>query len=104
MLDHKIKTLKRDIGPREKEIAEMKIETNKMDKKLKHYNTINANLAECVSDLLKDEETLKTDINSQRSRISFQTVKIKQFKDAVYQAVQYIQDEERLKEEAVGLS
>lgn len=92
VLDHKIKELKRDIGPREKEIAEMKIETNKMDKKLKHYNSLNAGLAEFVSVYLKDEETLKSDINNQRSRISFQTVKIKQFKDAVYQAVQYIQD------------
>jgi hypothetical protein len=41
---------------------------------------------------LKDEENLKTEINNQRSRISFQTVRIRQFKDAVYQAVQYIQD------------
>jgi hypothetical protein len=30
-LDHKIKELKRDIGPREEEIARMKEETNKMD-------------------------------------------------------------------------
>jgi hypothetical protein len=30
-LDHKIKELKRDIGPREIEITKMKEETNKMD-------------------------------------------------------------------------
>jgi len=31
VLDHKIKELKRDIGPREDEITKMKQETNSMD-------------------------------------------------------------------------
>ena len=44
MLDHKIKELKRDIGPREDEIARMKLETNNMDKKLKNFNHINTML------------------------------------------------------------
>ena len=54
MLDHKIKELKKDIGPREKDITEMKAVTNKMDKKLKHLNSLNSGLAEFVSVLLKN--------------------------------------------------
>jgi chromosome segregation ATPase len=104
VLDHKIKELKKDIGPREREINEMKAKTNQMDKKLKEYNADNSGLAEFVSELFKNEESLKSDIAKQRSRISYQNVRIKQFKDAVYQAVQFIQNEERLKEEASELN
>ena len=51
MLDHKIKELKRDIGPREDEIARMKEETNKMDKKLKEFNAINNTMGTVVDEL-----------------------------------------------------
>lgn len=70
----------------------MKQRTNQMDKKLKDYNSENSVLAEFVSELFKNEETLKDKIAKQRSRISYQNVRIKQFKDAVYQAVQFIQN------------
>jgi len=43
-LDHKIKELKKDIGPREDEIAKMKEETKKMDEQLKKFNGINTTL------------------------------------------------------------
>lgn len=51
MLDYKIKELKRDIAPREMEITRLRKETNEMDKNLKHYNKINANLGYIVDDL-----------------------------------------------------
>ena len=48
VLDHKIKELKRDIGPREDEIARMKEETNLMDQKLTRFNHINTTLGTVV--------------------------------------------------------
>ena len=51
MLDYKIKELKRDIAPRGQEITRLKKETNEMDKNLRHYNKINANLGYIVDDL-----------------------------------------------------
>ena len=51
VLDYKIKELKRDIAPRGQEITRLKKETNDMDKNLKHYNRINANLGYIVDDL-----------------------------------------------------
>lgn len=51
VLDHKIKELKRDIGPREDEIATMKEETNRMDGKLKKFNAINNTLGNVVDEL-----------------------------------------------------
>ena len=55
MLDHKIKDLKKDIAPRETEIASMKAKTNQMDKQLKELNSLNTSLAEFVAVLFKNE-------------------------------------------------
>ena len=46
---------------------------------------------------------MKNDIARQRERIAIKTVKIKQFKDQLYQAVQSIQDEDELKKQARAL-
>jgi chromosome segregation ATPase len=51
VLDYKIKELKRDIAPRGMEITRLKKETNDMDKNLRHYNKINANLGYIVDEL-----------------------------------------------------
>jgi len=51
VLDHKIKELKRDIGPREDEITRMKTETKDMDKKLKSFNHINTTHGTIVDEL-----------------------------------------------------
>ena len=51
MLDYKIKDLRRDIAPRELEITKLKKLTNDMDRNLKYYNKVNANLGIIVDDL-----------------------------------------------------
>lgn len=51
MLDFKIKDLKRAIQPREAKIHEFKETTNEMDKQLRKFNKINANLGYIVEDL-----------------------------------------------------
>jgi cilia- and flagella-associated protein 57 len=51
VLDHKIKELKRDIGPREDEIKEMKDKTNMFDQQLKKLNGINTNYGMYVSQM-----------------------------------------------------
>ena len=70
----------------------MKAKTNQMDKQLKELNSLNTGLAEFVAMLFKNQETLKGKIASQRARISYQSNKIKQFKDSVYQTAQLIQN------------
>ena len=93
-MDHKIKELKKDIAPREQEIAKMKAQTNKMDKELKNLNSLNTSLAEFVSVLFNNEEKLKSKISSQRARISYQNNRIKSFKESLYQTTQLIQNEQ----------
>lgn len=70
----------------------MKAKTNQMDKDLKKLNGVNTELAQVVSVLFKNEDDLKKRIAAQRARISFETNKIKQFKDCVYQTAQLIQN------------
>ena len=97
VLDYKIKELKRDIAPREMEITRLKKETNEMDKNLKHYNKINANLGYIVDDLRTRQEHMQELIKKNRSKIRANDIFIKGFTNAVYRTVQFIDDFDQLK-------
>lgn len=45
VLDYKIKELKRDIGPREEEIAKMKEQISNMNSEVLHFKRTNENLS-----------------------------------------------------------
>ena len=51
MLDEKIRDLRKDIAPKELEIANLRNRTRSMDKRLKKYNQVNASLGFMVEDL-----------------------------------------------------
>ena len=51
VLDEKIKDLRKDIAPKEMEIASLRTATKSMDQKLKKYNSVNASLGYMVEDL-----------------------------------------------------
>ena len=97
VLDYKIKELKRDIAPREMEITRLKQETNDMDKNLKHFNKINANLGYIVDDLRTRQEHMQELIKKNRSKIRANDIFIKGFTNAVYRTVQFIDDFDQLK-------
>jgi chromosome segregation ATPase len=99
VLDYKIKELKRDIAPREMEIQRLKKETNEMDKNLKHYNKINANLGYIVDDLRTRQEHMQELIKENRRKIRKHDNEIKVYKNSVYHVVQFIDDYEILKRE-----
>jgi len=103
VLDHKIKELKRDIGPRELEIAQMKEDTNKMDQKLKKFNAINNTLGMVVDELDSAQEAMKAQIMNQRAHLSSQVVKIRSFKNDVYKTIQFILYYEQLRDETMQL-
>lgn len=44
-MDYKIKELKRDIGPKEEEIAKMKEQIANMNSEILHFKRTNANLS-----------------------------------------------------------
>ena len=51
MLDEKIRDLRKDIAPKELEIATLRNKTRSMDKRLRKYNDVNASLGYMVEDL-----------------------------------------------------
>ena len=51
VLDEKIRDLRKDIAPKELEIANLRNRTRSMDKRLKKYNQVNASLGFMVEDL-----------------------------------------------------
>lgn len=97
MLDYKIKELKKDIAPRGMEITKLKKETNDMDKNLRHYNKINANLGYIVDDLRNRQEQMTALIMKSRTKIRKNDNEIKDYKNRVYWVVQYIDDFDQLK-------
>ena len=84
VLDYKIKELKRDIAPRGMEITRLKKETNDMDKNLRQFNKINANLGYIVDDLRTRQEHMQELIKKNRAKIRRNEIEIKSFKNAVY--------------------
>lgn len=68
-----------------------------MDKNLKHYNKINANLGYIVDDLRTRQEHMQELIKTKRSQIRSNDIYIKGFKNAVYRVVQFIDDFDQLK-------
>lgn len=79
------------------EITRLKKETNEMDKNLKHYNKINANLGYIVDDLRTRQEHMQELIKKNRSKIRSNDITIKDYKNRVYKVVQFIDDYEQLK-------
>lgn len=51
VLDEKIRDLRKDIAPKELEIANLRNRTRSLDKKLAKYNSVNASLGFMVEDL-----------------------------------------------------
>jgi hypothetical protein len=58
-----------------------------MDKSLRNYNKINANLGYVVDDLRTRQEHMQVLIKNNRSKIRQNDIKIKLFKNAVYWVV-----------------
>lgn len=65
VLDYKIKELKRDIGPKEEEIAKMKEQIANMESEIKHFIRTNQNLGLIVVDLNLRQKGMKLEIEKQ---------------------------------------
>jgi cilia- and flagella-associated protein 57 len=100
VLDYKIKDLKRDITPRQNDILNLKQETNAMDKELKRYNRLNANLGYLVDDLRTKQEYMSVSIKTSRATIRQNEIYIRSYKNAVYWVLQNQMDPELLRRAA----
>ena len=74
-----------------------------MDKKLKHFNKVNANLGIIVDELRDKQDKMQEMIKKNRSKIRENDIMIKRFKDDVYNAVQFIDNFLQLQKEVTKL-
>ena len=98
MLDYKIKELKKQIEPRELEIAEMKDQIQQMDQELERYHKNNANLNLTISELKLKKTGLQQEVSSQRKLNADAEAMIRRFHHDLHDTVQYIQDPKALKD------
>ena len=103
VLDYKIRELKRDIGPREDEIIRLKEQTNEMEKELKHLESVNEKLGILVENLRLRQDGMQEEIKKQSEKLAENNVRIQALKDGIYDAVQHIQDEKKLKDAVLKL-
>ena len=103
VLDYKIRELKRDIGPREDEIIRLKEQTSEMEKELKHLESVNEKLGILVENLRLRQDGMQEEIKKQSEKLIENNARIQALKDGIYDAVQYIQDEKKLKEAVLKL-
>ena len=94
MLDYKIKELKRDILPREANIAELHDQVNRMQIEVKHFQTISANLDLIVNDLKMRHKGLEDENLNSGHKLD---------KDDVFEVVQHITDYKKLKKGVIRL-
>lgn len=62
MLDYKIKELKRDIGPREEEIAKMREQIANMNSEIIHFKGTNDNMNLIVKDLVSKRNGMEKEL------------------------------------------
>jgi chromosome segregation ATPase len=103
VLDYKIKELKRDINPKEAEIAKLNEQTTKMDQELKHFQRVNENLALIVDDLKMRQEGLQEEVKGQNGTIEQQQSYIKKFNDDLYDCMNNIDKKKALKNDIINL-
>ena len=89
--------MRRDIAPKELEIANLRNRTRSLDKKLYKYNSVNASLGFMVEDLRVRQALIAKAIATNRDIIRNNDTYINNFKNAVYQVVQYTDDHQQLK-------
>jgi WD40 repeat protein len=103
VLDYKIRELRRNIGPREDEIARLNEQTSEMEKELKHMNSVNESLGLLVDDLRMRQYGMKNEIKKQRTKLKDNYNRLTVFKEGIYDCVQFIQEEKKLKDAILKL-
>ena len=103
VLDYKIKELKRDILPRENNIASLHECVNKMQVEVKHFKRISDNLDLIVNDLKMRHKGLEDENLNCGHKLDMQALHKNRFKTDVFEVVQHITDYKKLKKGIIRL-
>ena len=91
VLDYKIKELKRQIEPRENEIADMRRQIKEVDAELEAYHRSNAELDLLIGSLRQQLDDMQRSVLQYRSRLQKQEATVKSFEHDLYHVAQELQ-------------
>ena len=74
-----------------------------MEKEIKHLKSVNEKLAILVENLKLNLDGMTKELKDQSEGLKKKRAKVQAYKDGIYDAVQYIQEEKRLKESVLQL-
>merc|ERR1712070_352610 len=103
VLDYKIKELKRQIEPREKEIADMRQQIEEMDQELEQYHKSNAALDLMIGELRLKMDGMQREISEQKEALSEGEALIRRFRADLHECVQHLSDHKALKRTVTAL-
>ena len=97
MLDYKIKELKRQIEPRENEIADMRKQVEEMDMELEQYHKSNSALDLMIGELRLKMDGMQKEINGQKNLIADGTAYVTRFRRDLQHCVTHLDHHKELK-------
>ena len=97
MLDYKIKELKRQIEPRENEIADMRTQVEEMDLELEQYHKSNSALDLMIGELRLKMEGMQREISAQQEELANSQEYTARFRRDLEGATRYLDDYKMLK-------
>ena len=97
MLDYKIKELKRQIEPRENEIADMRKQVEEMDLELEQYHKSNSALDLMIGDLRLKMDGMQKEITHQQGVLSNAHEYVSRFRRDLQTSSRHLDDYKQLK-------
>ena len=103
VLDYKIKELKRQIEPRENEIADMRTQVEEMDLELEQYHKSNSALDLMIGELRLKMEGMQREISAQQEELTNSQEYMARFRRDLEGATRYLDDYKMLKGAVRGI-
>jgi chromosome segregation ATPase len=103
VLDYKIKELKREIGPREEEIAKMNEQLSNMYAEVMHFKRTNDNLRLIVADLHLRQKGMQKEIESQALKVGENNAYIRSFETDLAKCYKERANDKELKDNVLNL-
>lgn len=97
VLDYKIKELKKQIEPREKDILGMTSQIKEMDVELETYSRVTSELELSIADLKLKLQAAEKEVEKEHAHVSTAISMIRRFKVDLEEMIHHIQDPKKLK-------
>jgi chromosome segregation ATPase len=97
VLDYKIKELKKQIEPRERDIQSMNQQITEMDEELEGYHKTTSELDLQISDLNLKLKAAEKEVEKEKDNVANAVKTIKRFKIDMHEMIKHVEDPKKLK-------